>query len=78
MRQRKTRAKEQGAPQRARGQQRAARSCGLCGKSEKLTRTECCGAWICDDEDKYVLFSYAYNSCYRNHSRYTLCASHVS
>jgi hypothetical protein len=32
---------------------------GLCGKTKKLTKTECCGQWICDDEDKYVLFSYA-------------------
>jgi len=50
--------------------------CGLCGKTRKLTKTECCGQWICDDEDKYVLFSYATNSCYRNHRRYTLCAFH--
>ena len=35
--------------------------CGLCGKSGKLIKTECCGQWICDDEDKYVLFSYARN-----------------
>lgn len=50
--------------------------CGLCGKAAKLTRTECCGQWICDDEDKYVLFSYARNSCHRNHRRYTLCGYH--
>jgi DNA-directed RNA polymerase subunit RPC12/RpoP len=50
--------------------------CGLCGKTEKLTKTECCGQWICDNEDKYVLFSYATNSCYRNHRRYTLCGYH--
>lgn len=50
--------------------------CGLCGKTKKLTRTECCGQWICDDTDKYVLFSYAQNSCYRNHDRYTLCSHH--
>jgi hypothetical protein len=52
--------------------------CGLCGKTRKLTRTECCGRWICDDEDRYVMFSYARNSCYRNHSRYTLCAYHFN
>lgn len=52
--------------------------CGLCGKTGKLIKTECCGNWICDDEHKYVLFSYARNSCYRNHSRYTLCAYHHS
>jgi hypothetical protein len=50
--------------------------CGLCGKTKKLTKTECCGQWICDDEDKYVLFSYERNSCYRNHRRYTLCGHH--
>jgi len=52
--------------------------CGLCGKTKKLTKTECCGQWICDDEDKYVLFSYARNSCSRNHRRYTLCSYHFS
>lgn len=50
--------------------------CGLCGKGGKLYRTECCGNWICADEDKYVMFSYARNSCSRNHRRYTLCAYH--
>ena len=50
--------------------------CGLCGKTRKLTRTECCGNWICDDEHKYVIFSYAHNSCHRNHRRFTLCAYH--
>jgi len=50
--------------------------CGLCGKTRNLTRTECCGNWICDDEHKYVLFSYARNSCHRNHRHYTLCAYH--
>lgn len=50
--------------------------CGLCGKTGKLTKTDCCGQWICDDEDQYVLFSYDTNSCHRNHDRYTLCAHH--
>ncbi len=50
--------------------------CGLCGKAGKLTKTECCDQWICDDEDKYVLFSYARNSCHRNHSHFTLCSYH--
>jgi hypothetical protein len=50
--------------------------CGLCGKAENLTQTDCCGQWICNDEDQYELFSYARNSCHRNHSRYTLCAHH--
>src|SRR5437867_2386131 len=52
------------------------RRCGLCGNTKRLTRTECCGRWICDDEDQYVLFSYARNSCSRNHRRFTLCGSH--
>jgi hypothetical protein len=52
------------------------RRCGLCGKTGNLTRTECCSHWICDDEDRYVLFSFDRNSCHRNHRRYTLCGSH--
>jgi hypothetical protein len=50
--------------------------CGLCGKRKKLTRTECCGRLICADEGEYVLFSYARNSCSRNHRRLTLCGLH--
>lgn len=58
--------------------QKAERRCGLCGKTGKLTKTECCGNWICDDEANYQLFSYAHNSCSRNHRRYTLCGGHFS
>lgn len=55
------------------------RRCGLCGSTTKpLTRTACCGNWICDDEDDYVMFSYARNSCHRNHDRYTLCSYHYN
>jgi len=50
--------------------------CGLCGKTKNLTKTECCDNWICDDEDKCVLFSYDTNSCYRNHRQLTLCGFH--
>ena len=51
--------------------------CGLCNSTQKpLTKTECCDNWICDDVDSYIIFSYARNSCYRNHDRYTLCAYH--
>jgi hypothetical protein len=50
--------------------------CGLCGKTRNLITTDCCGNLICNDEHKYVLFSYAQNSCCRNHDRYTLCAYH--
>jgi len=50
--------------------------CGLCGKTKKLMKTECCDNWICDDYDQYVMFSFARNSCARNHDRYTLCGYH--
>ncbi len=50
--------------------------CGLCGKTKRLRKTECCGNWICDDEMDYVPFSFAQNSCSRNHSRYTICGFH--
>jgi hypothetical protein len=50
--------------------------CGLCGKTKGLMQTDCCGNWICDDQHKYVLFSYARNSCARNHDRCTLCSFH--
>jgi hypothetical protein len=52
--------------------------CGLCGKVGKVRETDCCGNWICDDQDKYVPFSYSRNSCNRNHDRYTLCGSHYN
>ena len=52
--------------------------CGLCGKTKNLTKTECCGNWICDDEHNYVMFSFARNSCSRNHDRYTLCSYHFN
>jgi len=52
------------------------RHCGLCGKAGKLLRSECCDQWICNDEGEYALFSYARNSCHRNHRRYTLCGYH--
>src|ERR1051325_9950962 len=52
------------------------RRCGLCGKTEKLTRTPCCGNWICDDENQYVPFSYERSSCFRNHTMFTVCGFH--
>lgn len=51
-------------------------SCGLCGKTEQLIKTSCCDNWICNDSHKYVPFSYARNSCYRNHNYSTLCGYH--
>jgi hypothetical protein len=53
-----------------------AEACGLCGATQRLTKTECCSNTICDDESDYVLFSYARNSCYRNHRRQTVCGAH--
>lgn len=51
--------------------------CGLCGKKRKSReKTDCCGNWICNDENDYVIFSYARNSCARNHRRFTLCGYH--
>jgi hypothetical protein len=72
------RLREKGAakPKNVKKTKPAARRCGLCGKTGKLRKTECCGNWICDDGAKYVLFSYARNSCARNHGRLTLCAFH--
>lgn len=53
--------------------------CGLCGSSKKeLTKTPCCNNWICNDALTYIPFSYARNSCYRNHDRYTLCSNHFT
>ncbi len=52
------------------------KQCGLCGATKNLIKTECCNQWICDDEDQYVVFSYARNSCHRNHRRFTLCGYH--
>ncbi len=63
-------------PGGGRKSQSARRRCGLCGKSGRVRKTECCGQWICNDEAKYVVFSYARNSCHRNHRRYTLRAFH--
>ena len=62
--------------QPGRGGSARRKQCGLCGKKKKLTRTECCGQWICDDDDSYMLFSSAHHSCLGNHRRYTLCAHH--
>ena len=52
------------------------KACGLCGKTGRLFRTECCGNLICDDYDNYKLFSFSRNSCARNHDRYTVCGTH--
>ena len=54
----------------------AKNACGLCGKTGKVDKTQCCGNWVCDDHEKYQLFSYTRNSCARNHDRYTVCGMH--
>ena len=52
-------------------------SCGLCGKSRKPRfQTDCCGNWICGNENDYVVFSYSREICSRNHRRFTLCGHH--
>lgn len=56
----------------------AARACELCGKRGNARQTDCCGRFICDDEENYVPLSYARNSCDRNHRRYTLCGFHFA
>ena len=75
---RAARTKEGGADRgQAHGEKRASEdACGLCGKTKRLTWTECCNRLICDDEGEYVPFSYARSSCSRNHRRYTLCGLH--
>jgi hypothetical protein len=52
--------------------------CGLCGNTKNLIKTDCCDNWICDDEDQYQMFSFARNSCHRNHRRLTLCGGHYA
>ncbi|CAG9461829.1 unnamed protein product [Pedinophyceae sp. YPF-701] len=54
------------------------RACTMCGSTRKLKRLECCGEWICDAQDDYVMFSYSRDFCDRNHERYTRCASHAN
>ncbi len=59
--------------------EKAKPKCGLCGQSSKpLTKTECCDNLICDDWSDYQMFSYAHNSCARNHDRYTMCSTHFN
>lgn len=59
--------------------------CSLCEKKNQeaylanglgLTKTNCCDHWICDDDHTYKLNSYLENSCYRNHSKQTICGIH--
>ncbi|KAG8698388.1 hypothetical protein FRC08_005964, partial [Ceratobasidium sp. 394] len=53
--------------------------CGLCGKSDgPLMKTTCCNRTVCDDYEKYQAFTFARNSCARNHDRYTRCCYHFN
>ncbi len=54
---------------------RKAVKCGLCGKTDHLTKTPCCDHWICDVVDD-ELEGKKQSLCYRNHDRYTICAAH--
>ena len=60
-----------------RSKKKSNKQCGLCGATQNLTRTYCCDQWICDDQNQYVMFSFAHNSCSRNHGRRTLCGHHA-
>jgi hypothetical protein len=53
-------------------------SCGLCGKTDNLVKTDCCGVWICDEGHKDVGLSSDLNSCFGNHDHYTLCSYHFT
>lgn len=72
----KSKKRHQSTEPKSTRRQKTRPSCGLCGRTTRLVKTECCGQWICDDEDQYVMFSYARNSCHRNHRRYTICGYH--
>jgi len=61
-----------------RSKRTSAKRCGLCGKTRNLIKTDCCNNWICDDEHKYVMFSFGRNSCHRNHRKQTLCSYHCA
>jgi hypothetical protein len=50
--------------------------CGICGKSTRLKKTECCDQWICDDWNPGSVPAAASNSCSQNHLRLTLCGHH--
>gem|GEM_PF-2220123 len=52
--------------------------CGLCGKTENLVRTDCCGVWICDEGRGNADLSHSMSSCYGKHDLYTLCSYHFS
>jgi len=52
--------------------------CGICGKTTKLKKTECCGQWICNDWNPGSTLALATNSCSHNHTRLTLCGHHYA
>ena len=51
--------------------------CSLCGRTKKSRhKTDCCGNWVCGNENEYIMFSYSRDICSRNHRRFTLCGYH--
>jgi hypothetical protein len=51
--------------------------CNICGATEDLVKTECCGITLCDTEYKnYQMMSYNREFCHRSHTRYTKCGGH--
>ncbi|EGG19342.1 hypothetical protein DFA_02129 [Cavenderia fasciculata] len=52
--------------------------CGLCGKKSNLTKTKCCGKWICSNSDPHLMFMNACDNCYHNHDQHSLCGMHHS
>ena len=67
---------EQGAAPRAEDTPGPDDVCGICGSKSNLERTPCCGNWICNNEEEYVMFSYSRQYCNRSHRRYTMCGYH--
>ena len=45
--------------------------CGLCGNpnTSSLIKTSCCNNFICNDLEKFEIFGYSRDSCFRNHHR---------
>jgi hypothetical protein len=62
--------KFQGKSKTASDNSTAATSCGLCGCTTNLIKTQCCDAYVCDDLSKFKMFDKLSESCFRNHKRF--------
>jgi hypothetical protein len=55
------------------------KNCELCGKTNPIKITECCGNpvcyYICNDKDSYLLL-FDNDSCDSKHGRFTVCHHH--